>query len=115
MVNNALIVKVKGCVNNTFIQTTLKNNKNFNLNSGLFNKGSGKKTTYAIQKLSLNFIAFLKKTNVERVIFVFEGCFNIVKKNILKEFKKQRIFVIKIIDCTKIPYNGCRLRKKQRK
>ena len=100
--------------NNTIINAQLNENKNIIINAGLVGfKGAKRSSIYAAQQI-VNFISHkllnLKFTNI---ILIFNN-FSKVRKSIIKTFKKKKLNIIKIIDITSIPHNGCRLVKKRR-
>jgi small subunit ribosomal protein S11 len=101
--------------NNTIIHTTLSNNKNIILSTGLVGfKGAKRSSSHAAQKVAELLGSKLLETKVVNIIITFKGLGK-GRKFILKGLKKSKINVLRLIDRTPLPHNGCRPKKRRRK
>ena len=96
--------------NNTFISS-----KGFSVSAGeLGFKGAKRSTLYAAQQTAQFIGGKLSEHSVTFNLIVFKG-FGKCRKSILKGLIKKNIKILKIIDKTANPHNGCRSPKKRRR
>jgi small subunit ribosomal protein S11 len=106
-------IQVKCGLNNTTIHVTNFYNKNVIVSTGTIGfKKAKRATTYAAQQVAEYLGAKLFENKVYRIIIIFKGVGK-GRKSVIKGFKK-KIKILKIIDKTLTPHNGCRLAKQRR-
>jgi small subunit ribosomal protein S11 len=111
---NIIAVNAKCSSNNTILQTVLPNKKDIILTTGVLGfKGAKRSTPHAAQQLTEFFSERLIENKIIKIILILKG-FGKGRKSIIKGFNKKKIKILKIIDKTPEPHNGCRASKKRR-
>jgi small subunit ribosomal protein S11 len=106
--------------NNTFLSFSNSNGDLiFRVSCGLAGmKNTKKSSRYAIQCLVRLFIQKFRqkiKNTKNRCIFIRLKGFGFTKRNTIRNLTRLRsLFFIEVIDITRIPFNGCRKKKKRR-
>jgi len=107
-----LIVKVFFSNNNTIINISNFENR---LNQKIFSTGNfnfrktNRSSFFAVQVLTEQVITFISKQK-QSVLLICNGI-NRSKPYLIKQFIRSNLRVLRIIDKTKIPHNGCRSKK----
>lgn len=113
------ILYLKFTFNNIFIHWIGKKNiiKTYSLGKlGLKNRK--KKTPFAFKTLNTQIFSDLKLQKITQVSVILNG-FGVFKQTFLYIFLKEKNLIypslkfLSILDTTKIPYNGCKLKKKR--
>ena len=110
--NDALIVTVFFSTNNTIINVSNAkyglNRKTFSTGNFNFKKGN-RSSFFAIQVLTEQVITFVSGYN-QPILLVCSGI-NRLKSYLIKQFIRSKLYILRIIDKTKISHNGCRSSK----
>ena len=108
------LVSVSNCKNNTLVNLFLFNKLLFSVSAGrLKYKGASKSTKIASQHVLRLLATYVMKKGLISVILALKGT-GIARANIVREFTKAGIQVVKIVDRSSIAFNGCKVRKKRR-
>jgi small subunit ribosomal protein S11 len=100
--------------NNTIMHANLME-KNIILSAGRVGfVGTKRSTKLAAQKVAETMGKKLEENRVRGVFLVFKGIHK-RRKAIIKILKHKQIIILKLIDKTPLPHNGCRSVKRRRK
>jgi small subunit ribosomal protein S11 len=114
MKNHIIKLDVKCTSNNTILHASKPENKNIVISTGLAGfKGAKRSTPYAAQQAAEIMGTKLLESKTNKIILCFNGVGK-NKKSIVKGLRKKKILIMKIIDKTQVPHNGCRPPKKRK-
>lgn len=114
MKNDFNKIDIKCTSNNTIMHASDFEKKSIIVSSGTAGfKGGKRSTPYAAQQAGEIMGTKLMEKFITNVIICFTGIGK-NKKSIVKGLRKKNITIVKIIDKTQTPHNGCRPTKKRK-
>jgi len=110
---NAPTLYVRASSNNTILSSkNLKKDRILSCGCVGF-KGAKRSSPQAAQVLAENFADYLQSQKIYSVIVIFNGIGK-GRRSVVKGLVKKNIKITAIIEKTRIPFNGCRPKKKRR-
>jgi len=108
-------IHIQTTLNNTLLTCTdAAGNAKFSVSAGSVGfKNSRKSTTYASQTAAEEIAKKCLLSGIREVHVKLKGI-GFGKESSLRGLQTSGLFIRKLEDCTPIPYNGCRQRKKRR-
>ena len=114
MKNNFNKIDIKCTSNNTILHASNFEKKNIIVSTGTVGfKGGKRSTPYAAQQAGETMGTKLLENFIKEVIICFTGIGK-NRKSIVKGLRKKNITIVKIVDKTQVPHNGCRPTKKRK-